>query len=306
MFNFSSIVREAQWRMFRNHILTERKSVPARLQALRADLARIGHVVVVYKRVSRVVPDTNGAVIEQQSVTEERTGFFVSQGSSLERLLQVYVVQGGNPCDISLFLEPDEVLLERTENLSPNERITDAGVPSVPADQPYYGVVSTQSADSYGPGGRYRGGLPTFLRDAYNQAGRYFDASDAGSRVWNKVDQGRRWLQQSLQEMNRLENMILRLADLREQLLREQDEILVQAVGGTTEGVPSPNSVRFASSVHVSRLVHEMDSVFYQKDAAGAPLFTQIQRGTGEQPAGISLYDSLLDNPPGSDPFSSL
>lgn len=292
--------------MFRNWVLTERRAVPPRLQALRADLSRLGRITVLYKRVTQVVPDTNGAVIEIQAVTEERTGFFVSAGSSLERLLQAYVVQGGNPCDISLFLEPDDVLLEQTEDTSPNERVTDAGIPSVPADQPYYGVVSTQSADSYGPGGRYRGGLPTFLRDPYNQAGRYFDASDAGSKIWNKIDQAKRWTRQALQEMARLENMIMRLADLREQLLREQDEILVQAVGGTVPGLPLPGSSRFATNVHVSRIVSEMDSAFYKKDANGAPIFTQIERGTGEQPAGISLYDGLLDNPPGADPWSSL
>lgn len=306
MFHFSTIVRETQWRMFRNFILTERRAVPARLQAIRADLSRLGRVTALYKRVTQIVPDTGGAVIELQSVTEERVGFIVSSGSSLERLLQAYVVQGGNPCEISLYLEPDEVLLERTEDTQPNERVTDAGVSSVPADQPYYGVISTQSTDSYGPGGRFRGGLPTFLRDPYNQAGRYFDSSDAGSKIWNKIDQARRWTQQALQEMARLENQILRLVDLREQLLREQDEILVQAVGGTVSGVSAPDSTRFATNVHISRLVHEMDSVFYQKDSSGAPLFTQIQRGTGEQPAGISLYDSLLDNPPGSDPWSAL
>lgn len=292
--------------MFRNFVLNERRAVPPRLQALRADLARLGRITVLYKRVTQIVPDTAGAIIELQAVTEERTGFIVSSGSSLERLVQAYVVQGGNPCDLSLFLEPDEVLLERTENTTPNERVTDAGVPSVPADQPYYGVVSTQSADSYGPGGRYQGGLPTFLRDPYNQAGRYFDASDAGSRIWNKLDQARRWTQQSLAELARLENMILRLADLREQLLREQDEVLVQAVGGTAPGVPSPDPVRFSTAVHVSRLVQEMDSVFYEKDANGAPIFEQINRGTGEKPAGISLYDGILANPAGADAWSSL
>jgi len=305
VFHFSSIVRETQWRMFRNFVLTERRAVPPRLQALRADLARLGRVTAIYKRVTQVVPDAGGATIELQSVTEERVGFIVSSGSSLERLLQTYVVQGGNPCEISLFLEPDEVLLERTEDTHPNERVTDAGFPSVPADQPYYGVVSTQNTDSYGPGGVYRGGSPTFLRDPYNQAGRYFDASDAGSKIWNKIDQARRWTQQALQEMARLENMILRLVDLREQLLREQDEVLVQAVGGTVPGIPEPGS-RFATNVHIARLVHEMDSVFYPTDAAGAPIFTQINRGTGAKPSGISLYDSLLDNPPGADPWSAL
>lgn len=306
MFHFSTVVRETQWRMFRNFILNERKAVTARLAAIRAELSRIGRITVTYKRVTQVVPDTSGAVIELQTVTEERTGFFVSAGSSLERLLQAYVVQGGNPCEISLFLEPDDVLLTRTENTEPNERVTDAGVPSVPADQPYYGVVSSQSTDTYGPGGRYQGGLPTFIRDPYNQTGRYFDASDAGTKIWNKIDQMRRWSRHALAELSRLENQILRLADCREQLLREQEEELVQAIGGTVPGLPAADPSRFPSAVHVSRLVHEMDSVFYEKDPSGAPLFQQIQRGTGERPAGISLYDGLLDNPPGADPWSAL
>ncbi len=307
MFNFSTALRETQWRMFRRWVLTERRAVPPRLLAIRADLSRLGRVTAIYKKVSRIVPDTQGAVLEIQTVTEERVGFLVTAGSSLERLFQAFVVQGGNPCEVSLFLEPDEVLLEQTEDVSPNEKVTDAGVPSTPADQPYYGVVSTQSTDSYGPGGRYRGGLPTFLRDVYNQAGRYFDTSDAGSRIWNKIDQARRWTNQSLQELARLENMILRLVDLREQLLREEDEILVQAVGGTVGELPAPNPNRFQTVSHLARVVHEMDGVFYEKDpVTGAPLFSKVQKGTGENPAGISLYDGLLDNHPGSDPSSSL
>lgn len=261
-------------------------------------------MVVTYKRVLQIAQTPGGSEVEQQTVSEERTGFFVTIGSSLERLLQAYIAQGGNPCDISLYLEPDEVLLAE-QDTDPSERATDAGLPSTPADQPYYGVVSSQNTDSYGPGGRYRGGLSTLLRDTNVLAGRYLDASDAGSRVWGKVDFARRWVSQGLQELSRLENQIMRLVDLREQLLREMDEILVIAVGGTVDGVPFPDPDRFPLSVHLSRIVSEMDSVFYVKTASGSPDFSVINKGTGAAPSGISLYDTLFENPPGTDPYSS-
>jgi hypothetical protein len=310
-FNYLGSMRRAQWKAFRDWTLNERRNVSSRLKVINAELRRIGRITVFYQRRAEIVQTPEGAEREIETVTEVRESFTVSQGSSLEKLVQAYIAQGGSPLSISMWLMPDEVLFstdgdpnESTDD-NPNEIFTDTGVESTPYDQPHGGVIAPRSTDSYGPGGRYVGGLPTFPRGVMTLAGKYFDQADAGGNVAIRMDHQRRWVRQELGELEHLEQRIIRLMDLREQLIHERDNLIQQAVGGSVEDFPlPPDPARFARNLHVSRLTAEMDGVFYETNTDGEPDFTTTNRGTGEEPTGISLFDTLFDDPEGIDEYA--
>lgn len=310
-FNYLGTMREAQWKAFRDWVLNERRAVAPRLLVINAELRRIGRITVFYKVRNEVIQTQDGAEQEIESVSEEREAFYVSSGSSLEKLVQAYIAMGGNPMSISLYLQPDEIQFttdndpKEDENDNPNEEFTDVGVASVPYDQPYGGVVAPRSTDSYGPGGQYPGGLPTFIRDVTTQVGRYVNQGDANAKIAIRLDHARRWVHQNMSELAAIELRIIKLMDLREQLMHERDTLLQQAIGGTVEDYPDPpNEDRFARNLHVTRIVAEMDRVFYVLGSDGEPDFTSVNLGTAEEPTGISNYDTLLPNPKGTDPFA--
>jgi hypothetical protein len=310
-FNFLGTMRASQWQAFRNWTLNERSSVAARLRVINAELRRIGRITVFYKRRTEVVQTSGGAERELESVTEEREAFMVSSGSSLEKLVQAYIAAGGNPMSISLWLQPDEIQFTSNEDPTedpdnnPNELFTDVGAASTPYDQPYGGVVAPRSTDSYGPGGQYPGALPTFIRDVYTQVGRYFSQGDANAKIAIRTDHARRWASQSLAELTHLESRIMKLMDLREQLMNERDVVIQQAVGGSVEDFPDPPDLeRFARNLHLTQIVTEMDRTFYVIGSDGEPDFATINLGTEDNPTGISNYDTLLPDPRGVDPYA--
>lgn len=315
-FNFLGTMRQCQWKAFRDWTLNERRTVSARLRVIDAELRRLGRITVFYRRRTEVIQTQEGAEREIENVTEERDAFLVSPGSTLEKFVQAYVAQGGNPMSISLWLQPDDVQFTTDEDPKndpkndPNEFFTDQGVPSTPYDQPGGGIAAPQSTDSYGPGGQYPGGLSNLIRDPTKLAGRYFNQGTAGSKIAIRLDFGRRWVAQNLAELSKLEGRILKMMDLREQLMNERDTLIQQAVGGSVLDFPEPpNADRFARNLHLTRVVTEMDRTFYELDENGEPDFMTVNLGRnleqGEvEPSGIAFYDTLFANPPGTDPFA--
>lgn len=312
-FNYLGTMRENQYRFFRNFALTERRAVAARIRYINSELNKMGRVTVVYAQSAVQVQTPQGAVEDITTVSERRAGIIVSAGSTLEKLFQAYIAAGGNPHNVSMFLTPDE--LQFTSNLdpdedpdvNPNQINTDKGIPGTPFDQPGGGVIGVESTDAYGPGGLYRGGRPNFLRDPYTKIGRYIDLSDANAKLAIKMDYARRWISQEIKELSLLESRIMKIADLREQLLYERDTLIQQAVGGSIPDYPDVNDPeRFALRLNLSEIVTEFDRVFYETNAEGVPDFDTINLGTGENPTGISLYDTLFGNDPGEDPFVTL
>jgi hypothetical protein len=314
-FNFLGTMRETQWRFFRNWVLNERRSVSARLRVINAELRRIGRITVFYRRREDTVQTPEGALRQVETVTEEREAFFVSPGSSLEKLVQAYVAVGGNPMSISLWLQPDEVQFTTDNDPvydsddNPNEQVTEKGFASTPFDQPYGGEVAPRSTDSYGPGGRYVGGLPTFIRDVPTQMGRYAAQADETAKIAIKVDHARRWVKQEISTIQALEARIIKLMDLREQLMEEREMVIQQAVGGSVQDFPiAPDADRFARNLHLTR-IREIDDAFYKRDEDGNLDFGSINVGDASDPhnvviGGIAGEPGLLSNPEGADPWA--
>ena len=310
-FNFSGVIRKAQWIAFRNWTLNERKAVAARVRAINSELNKIGRITLVFDEQTSTQRDSNGAEIQVKRVTEKRRGFIVTSGSSLEKLIQSYVAMGGNPAGISLYLQPDDVQftseLDPIEdpNFNPNTSNTDLGNPDLPFDQPYGGVVAAKSTDSYGVGGQYQGGMPTFVRDPFSKIGRFIDLSDASSKIAIKMDYARRWVRQELKELGNMEARILKLVDLREQLLVERDSLVKQAIGGTVPDYAEiPSRDRYSLNLHLTRIVAEMDRTFFKTNADGEPEFDTVRLGDRAHPEGIANYDTLFEDSPDEDTYS--
>lgn len=300
-FSFSGSFRQTQWKFFRDWLLKERRAVPARLDVIDAELRRIGLITIFYKKTKTTVEGSGGTVEVVEKVTEVPVGLAVTQGSSLEKLLQVYVIMGGNPCEISLFLRPDEAKFagstdpDENPDDDPNTIANDVKVQGVVTEQPHFGVVAPENISSYGPGGNNTGGYPTFDKFPYRRIGRVIERSEASAKISAKIEYARKWAEKEISaRRHALESKILKLMDLREQLQQERNILLVQCIGGTIPDLPeAPDPSRFHRGLHLSRIVEEMDGIFYTKDDSGAPDFTSVNLGTAERPTGLSLYDTL-------------
>jgi len=100
-FNFMGYYRVGSYKVLRSFILHELRSARQRIRTIEAELVRIGSVTVFYK----IVP--SGSEAEGSTASEERVGLSVTPDSSVCRLVQAYIAQGGNPYDISMFLNPN-------------------------------------------------------------------------------------------------------------------------------------------------------------------------------------------------------
>jgi len=264
------------FRAFSSWLLRNRVEVSPRIAVINAELVRIGSVTVTYA----TKEDADGST----RATEDRKGFSVTRNSSLERLCRAYVVNGGNPYDISSFMYPDA-----TEIISENED----GSFVVVESYPYGGVVAPRSAEYNEPipvegkatgYEQYKGGMP---RHSGYYAARQGGRTDRGSYDSNTVvrymHQMRSWVNQTIkQRLQDIEWRIIKLCDLREQLLKERDEVLMQAFGGALQGVATFDDERFTSSLRVQNLIQDMDELLYDVDEDGA-----VQ---GYSPGGMSGF----------------
>jgi hypothetical protein len=243
-FEWMSTFRQGSWREYRRFILNQRKDVAARIRTLNAEINRIGFIRVYYDRAS----DTD------TTRTEFRTGIDVQPNTSLGKLLQAYVAQGGNPFDISMFMYPDVGVQSGTRDDGDGNEI-----PLIDQDYPYHGYVWPQGVDP-GRGNVFTGGwLPLWRYPPRKQGTNQTSVADQ-SQVTFPIERSRTWVRQDLQYLRRdLEAKILKLCDLREQLTQERDEILPQAVGGTVEAL----SFDGVDTQHVSSIVADIDGIFY-------------------------------------------
>jgi hypothetical protein len=266
--------RQGQWRSYRSFVLNERRDVGRRMAVIEAELTRIGEVSVSYAI-------TKGDTPEETTVTEQRTGFRVTQGSSLEKLIQAYIAQGGNPFDVSLFLSPDSTFLTDADD-------DDSESPT----QPYGGVIYPKSGN-YSVGTRYEGGFLVVRKYPPSRTGGRKDLQD--NTVAGAVDTSRRWVNQTIQtRIHDIEARIIKLCDLREQLRQELDA-LTMAVGGTTGAVPTLDQEFFSEDLGVAKIIAAIDSVFYEQNSDGVPDFATINK------TAMADYPSIMSDVEGGE-----
>lgn len=224
-------------------LMEHRKEVAQNIITLNSEIERIGFVTVLY----------------QSEQSENRIGFKVTQGSSLEKLIKAYVALGGNPFDISPFWMPDD------STYSPGQGFEHK--------YPYGGYVSIKSAAPNEPLQQFAAdgsmistgseespaGDPTTT--AYFPARQGMRAPPTDMVIVSYMRNMRDWANQAIKErVQNIEWQIVKLMDLREQLSNERDKVLQQAMGGMIEGVPGYSSEVFDDRLTLHALVEDMEN----------------------------------------------
>jgi len=256
------------FRAFSAWLLINRKTVAARVNMINAEIERIGFVTVMYRGDST----DDGSV----TMTEERIGFGVTEGSSLARLVQAYIVQGGNPFDLSPFWMPDRTQIVGQDGEGNAIRVE---------QYPFGGLLALKSAEPNEP-------LPQKATDddgnevilktgfaGYEGGQAETDANFAlrlGTRapvanhdIVTAMRKMRDWANQDIKgRLNNIEWRVIKLMDLREQLEKERDEVLTQAFGGSLDGLRGLPTQSIDPNLTVQSLVQDMYEIIYEMDEA--------------------------------------
>lgn len=282
-FGWNVLFRTGSWLEYRAFILNQRRNVVSRIEAIDRELSKIGRVKVLYQRENPEDPESN--------MTEKRVGLEIDEGATLTKLLRAYIARGGNPFDISMFLKPDSY-----------EYIVSDDGPKRIEDQPYGGVVYPKAEDMEEDQVGLGGALVLWKepKRKLDQKGSIWD-DDRVHELGRKTLASRKWVRQEIKELrNDLEARILKLCDLREQLLIEKNEIIVQAVGGSVEKVEFNPDV-FLADYNVSKIVDVIDTDLFEADEEGKLDFSRPK-------AWVNKYFNSIteDVQTGEDKFTAL
>lgn len=259
--------RKGAWLAFRKFILEERRDIGNRLAVIEAELKRIGKVYVEYKKI-----EDDGKV----TITEERIGFTITVNSRLERLMQAYIIQGGNPLDISHFFIPDQTTATGGDRY------------------PYGGVSYPISAEYNDPDnvfGTYPGGFFKLRKYVPARVGGKKDLDSDADFFVSLTHYARRWVQQEIKhKRDELEAKIIKECDLREQLILERDTLITQAFGGLSGFIRLYDSDRYTEELRVPRIVDTIDKIFFEFDSENN---TYDFTSTGNE---LALFDNIFDD----------
>lgn len=283
-FGWTFTFRRGSWNEFRRFALLQRQNVPDRVVMIDKELNRIGNVTVIYQRKDLEDPSSD--------MSELRSGIVVSEGSSLSKLMQAYIARGGNPFDISMFLVPDSY--EITEDEVYIEK------------QPYGGVISPtgRDDDERFTGIDTSGWLPLLKYVPRKLGGKANHWSEYGNTIGTKIEASREWITQEIKELrNDLEARIIKLCDLREQLLSERFELLAECVGSSVTGVtldfdPSIHSEEY----HLLSVINFIDKIYYHTDSSGRPDRSRPREDDPNRPYPVLLGDASS----GAEKFTAL
>jgi hypothetical protein len=252
-------------------LLRERRDVAARIDTLQTELLRIGEVKMAYQ------PVQEG---DDTRKTYRRIGFTVTVGSSLARLVQAYIAQGGNPYDISHFLHPDTTAWVETSDgkLARQEEYPGGGFvapKSAAYNEPLAKPLSDDgSAMPEETGyGAYPGGMMDTHRYNPGRLGGRLDRGSWDSNTVNRVMHDvRKWANKEIK--TRLQDMewrVIKLSDLAEQLTQERDHVLMEAFAGTLNGLPESfrDDAQYDSRRLMQVIIQDFYGVLYETTPGG-------------------------------------
>jgi len=284
-FSKMSIFPVGYFRATTQWLLRERRDVVARIDTIEAELIRIGHVNVSYMK------RTEGANI---LATEVRTGFTVTKGSSLARLVQAYIATGGNPFDISGFLHPgttqwavggDNAEGIRTQQYPGGGFVAPKTVdynnpmpevytdPDAPIEGPPKEDEDAPPPDKTGYEG-YEGG---YIQSHKYYPGRMGGRMDRGAwdheTVLRVTGDTRKWANKEIKaKLQDMEWRIIKLSDLHEQLRQERDDHLMEAFAGTLDGMDYFDDQKQDPARLCQAIIADMYALFFDTNAVGAPV----------------------------------
>ena len=313
-FGWNCMFRRGQWLEFRRFVLLQRQNVGYRINYINKEINRIGEIRITYEKAGEG---------EDQVCTEKRIGLQVNVDSALGKLLKAYIAQGGNPFDISMFLRPDSYDWVEREVEAGEGRpvVTDSqgNVQNVykSYNQPYGGVLypitsPTEASEQIDTSGW----LPVLKYPSWRLGGGNKSIYPRADEIGGVIAHARKWATQEIAHLrNNLEARIIKLCDLREQLLIERDDILFNALSGTTAKLAPYDPNKQLDEVHLSHIVTNIDLTFFEamdqdqlagssETVQGAPAPNTVDRVASSVPdfskprdrGPEPYYKSLLDD----------
>ena len=260
-------------------LLRERRDVVARIDTLQAELIRIGEVRITY----RPLVQGNGV-----KVSEQRRGFAVTKGSSLARLVQAYIAQGGNPYNISSFLYPDTTgWVENDDGTMSRIELYPGGGLIAPKSTSYTSPSEPLSEDGSVPPKKtgYEAHEGGWIESHKYQPARMGGRLDRGGWDYSTVNRlmhdVRKWANKEIK--TRLQDMewrIIKLSDLAEQLTKERDEVLQEAFAGQLSGLEALDEDQIDPQRLCQCLIQDMYALLYETDG-GVPFGFRANVQTG-------------------------
>lgn len=285
-FGWTCMFRKGSWLEFRRFALNQRQNVPDRFLYIQREIDRIGNITITYEEVDG-------------RRTEKRTGISVNRDTSLGKLLVAYIAQGGNPFDISMFLMPDSYkIVEVGEDDESNEGWT-VGDTKVSFTQPYGGVIAPQSQEEEDfRGVDQRGWLPLWKYSPRKLGSGETNIFPEADEIGGQVSKARGWIRQEIAQLrNDLEARILKLCDLREQLMKERDVILYNTLAGSVATLEEFDKKELLADNHLSYIITNIDLNFFNVKE-GYPKRVPDLDNPLPLKNPLSLYQCLLDDVP--------
>jgi hypothetical protein len=260
-------------------MLEERRDISRREKVIKAEMNRIGYV------------ELGWLTGESGHALEERTVLVADNGSSVSKLIQAYTVLGGNPFDISMFLDP----------LKGQRTISNV----VRNNQPGGGVVSRVSSN-YSIGAfdasKPQQGDSTVALYSWARKGGSTVRPDSSDQI--AMQRGRKWIEKEIRfKRTALERRILKLCDLREQLTQEL-YLMAQAGGqaATVSQVPY-NDIMFDTTDSTASIAARFDGIIYLMTTDDTTDIMFPNRGSFNAEA-LGRHPCILEDLPGEQDHS--
>jgi len=272
---FGASFRRTQWVTCRAFALEGRRQLSSRERAIRSQIERIGEVNLFWNK------DEAGHATNQRRLLSVS-----SNQSAIGKLMLAYVSLGGNPFDISMFLNPRTGLSTKDELIVRN--------------QPGGGLVSLETGTfAWGPfdASKPQQGDSTVDLYKWGRKGGPSAPEDPGD-VTTMHRLRAPYKQELAYRFTDLERRILKQCDLVEQL-QEELEWLSQAGGQATAVGNLPFSeVLFDPTATTAQLVARMDSIFFTMDEDDSTnIVTANEDSVNTE--GLAFHPTLLDDADG-------
>ena len=286
-FNWLGTFRTGAWKVYRNFVLNEQRDILNRIKVLDVELSRIGQISILYKTVDTSVRDDIKVL---SSKSEERLGFVISPvTSSLAKLIQAYIALGGNPFDISMFLEP-QISATAKPPAFKAEFDENNNLVGYIENQPYGGILWPIESKT-GELGISTGGWLPLWRYPPRKFGNTLNYAEENSKLGRTVEPSRRWVDQTIRfKRDNLENQIVKLMDLREQLTRERDEVFAQVSGGVIPTLEFTDF--FFEGARLPRIINLIDQAMYDLDEDGVVNLNAPRKSSIDPPFPSCLEDA--------------
>ena len=237
-FGWLTMARRSSWIAFRKFVLEEKRDLDARISEIDSELDKIGTLFVEYQK-----------TVETKKPTQKRKRFYVTKGSSLEKLVKIYIATGGNPLDISMFISPKSLEVVKHDDGGEYYEFTAMG-----------GVVAPLSGS---PDEMvYTGGWLNWNKDPKWNIGNA-DLPMA-KQLWtmHTVKKSREWVEKEIQtKRNKIEEKIIKLCDLYEQLEQEKELLELR----NRDFNPLNKIGKWNSQQTVEYPIHLIDKIFWQQ-----------------------------------------